>query len=773
MNKFDHNKITFMYLQNKRSDFLKMLPFWFVAFAMFLLSGACAQQKAGMAGDKESTDLIDSLLRVMTLEEKIGQMTLFTSHWDVTGPVMRENNLDDIRTGKLGAIFNAHTAEYNTKLQKIAVEESRLGIPLLFGYDVIHGYKTIFPIPLAESASWNLELMEETARIAAREAAAAGLHWTFAPMVDIARDPRWGRISEGSGEDHYLGSLIAEARVRGFQGGDVSDSATLIACVKHFAAYGAAQAGRDYHTVDLSERTLREVYLPPFKAAVDAGVWTVMTSFNELNGVPASGNEYLLTEILRDEWGFDGFVVTDYTSINEMVPHGVVANEYEAGGLALRSGVDMDMQGAVFYTYLDSLLKKGEVTMVQIDQAVRRILRAKVALGLFEDPFKYGDAEKEKEVILSEGHRAVARQMATESMVLLKNESNALPLSKDREMKIALLGPLADNKPDMLGNWHGAGNANDCVTLKEGLEAKLAGTGSSLSFAEGCKISGEDRSGFEAALQAAGLADVVIMALGESERMSGEAASRSELDLPGVQQELFNEVKALDKQVVVVLFNGRPLCIPQLNEQADAILEAWFPGTEAGNAVADILFGEAAPSGRLTATFPVNVGQIPIFYNYKNTGRPFLAEQKYTSKYLDVPNEPLYPFGYGLTYTTFEYGPVKLSKNSIAGGETVKASVTLRNTGSHRGTEIVQLYIRDLVGTVTRPVRELKGFERVTLAPGQEREVSFEITEKDLEFYTLDMSVEAEPGEFEVYIAPHAAHENKATFRLNGGSDNK
>jgi beta-glucosidase len=706
---------------------------------------------------------IDSVLALMTLEEKIGQMTLFTSDWDVTGPTLRPTYKEDIRSGRVGAIFNAHTADYVRELQRIAVEETRLGIPLLFGYDVIHGYKTIFPVPLAETASWDLAAIEKAARLAAVEATAAGLHWTFAPMIDIARDPRWGRIVEGSGEDVYLSKLIAAARVRGFQGEDISAPNTLLACAKHFAAYGAAQAGRDYHTVDISDRSLRETYLPPFKAALDAGVRTFMTSFNELDGVPATGNKYLLTDILRDEWGFDGFVVTDYTSINEMVLHGFSRDEQHAGEQAARAGVDMDMQGAVYHRFLAQSVAAGKVDVAQIDQAVRRILRQKFELGLFDDPYRYCDMKRQEAALLAQEHLDFAREIARKSIVLLRNERQTLPLSKDLKT-LAVIGPLADNQRELLGSWHGAGNANDCVPLLEGIR-QAVGDKTELLYAKGCELTGDNRAGFEPALLAAMKADAVVLAIGEGADMSGEAASRTQLNLPGVQQELAEALIATGKPVVVVLMNGRPLCIPWIAQNAPALLETWFLGTQAGPAIADVLFGDYNPSGKLPVTFPRNEGQIPIHYDMKNTGRPFNANDKYTSKYLDVPNEPLYPFGYGLSYTTFKYANLKLSAPAFKRGEKLGVTVEVSNTGRYDGTETAQLYLRCITGSVTRPVKELKGFQQVFLRPGETRTLRFELSEEDLKFYGLDMQFAAEPGEYEVFVGTNSAEVLAQTVR--------
>ncbi len=716
------------------------------------------------APPKTIEERIDSVMKLMTLEEKIGQMTLFTSDWDVTGPTMRANYKEDIKKGKVGAIFNAHTAAYNRELQRVAVEETRLGIPLIFGYDVIHGYKTIFPISLGEAASWDLEAVEKAARVAAIEASAAGLHWTFAPMVDISRDPRWGRISEGAGEDVFLGNAMARARVRGFQGDDLKATNTLVACAKHYAAYGAAQAGRDYHTVDISERTLRETYLPPFKAALDEGVGTFMTSFNELFGVPASGSELLIDQILKTEWNFNGFIVTDYTSINEMVDHGVVADEKEAGELAANAGVDMDMQGAVFYNYLAQSVKEKKVSKQQIDEAVRRVLRIKFQLGLFDDPYRYSDVSRQEAALLAPEHLEAARDVARKSMVLLKNDRQTLPLSKELK-SIAVIGPLATSQADLLGSWHAAGFAEDCVSLLSGLKDAVS-SNTSVMYAKGCDVIGGDQSGFAPALTIASQADVIIAAVGEGWDMSGEAASRSNIDLPGHQKALIKALSGLGKPLVLVLMNGRPLALPEVHQQADAMLETWYAGTMGGPAIADVLFGDYNPSGRLPVTFPRNVGQVPIHYNMKNTGRPMDPNDKYTSKYLDVENTPLYPFGYGLSYTQFEYSDPTVNKSTFGPTETVSVEVNVKNTGQYEGKETVQLYIRDLVGSVTRPVKELKGFQQIVLTPGQSRSVRFDLTVEDLKFYNRDMEWTYEPGEFDIFIGPHSAVTNAVRVKL-------
>ncbi len=706
---------------------------------------------------------IDSLLAMMTIEEKIGQLVLYTSDIDVTGPTIREGYKEDIKKGNVGAIFNAYGAAYTRMLQKIVMEETRMKIPLLFGYDVIHGHKTIFPIPLGESASWDLAAIEKGARIAAIEASAEGLHWTFAPMVDIARDPRWGRIAEGSGEDTYLTTKIAVARVKGFQGDNLGELNTILACAKHFAGYGAALAGRDYNTVDMSDRVLREVYLPPFKAAVDAGVATFMTSFNEVHGVPASGSQYLLTDILKEAWGFDGFIVTDYTSINEMVPHGVVADNREATALAMQAGVDMDMQGGVYQEYLPALLKSGAVAEQQINDAARRVLRMKYMLGLFDDPYRYSSESREKELVMHADHLAAARDVAKKSIVLLKNENNTLPLKKNIR-KLAVIGPLADNQKEIIGSWSAAGDFKKAVTVLEGIKAAVS-PATKITYAKGANINDNLTDQIAQAVKTAEQADAVILVLGEEALMSGEASSRSSIDLPGVQQQLAQAVHRTGKPVIVVLMNGRPLTINWLDKNAPAIVETWFLGTQTGHAIADVLFGDYNPSGKLPVTFPQSVGQIPLFYNNKNTGRP-RSDQKYTSKYLDISNEPLYPFGFGLSYTTFNYGKVAVSKPSYTMSENIMLELNVTNTGKVAGEEVVQLYIQDLVGSVTRPVKELKGFQKIFLAPGETKKVSFSLSADDLAFYTRDMEFKAEPGFFKVFVGTNSRDVQEAGFEL-------
>ncbi|RMB59405.1 glycosyl hydrolase [Dokdonia sinensis] len=712
--------------------------------------------------DGEVNRKVDSLLVLMTLEEKIGQTVLYTTEYDVTGPVVDKNYLNYLRDGRLGAMFNATGSAFTRKLQKIAVEETRLGIPLLFGYDVIHGYKTIFPIPMGEASSWDLELVEKSARVSAIEASAEGLHWTFAPMVDVARDPRWGRIAEGAGEDTYLCTKISEARVRGFQGEDLSSDNTILACAKHYAAYGAAQAGRDYHTVDISENTLRNVYLPPFEALTKQGVATFMTSFNEVNGVPATGNKYLLKDILREEWNFDGFVVTDYTSINEMVNHGYAEDLKHAGELAFNSGVDMDMQGGVYLNEMAKSINEGKISEEQLDESVRSILKLKFKLGLFDDPYKYCHEDTEKEIVLSQKNLDIAREVAQRSIVLLQNKKGTLPLKSDS--KIALIGPLADDQYHIVGNWIARGDRNgSAVSVREALVAR----NSKFDYEKGCEISGDNLTGLNNAIKIANASDVVVMVMGESERMSGEAASRTNIKLPTVQQDLIREIRKTGKPLVIVLMNGRPLDLRFESEQADAIVEAWFPGTSGGHAITDVLFGDYNPSGKLTVTFPMTIGQIPIFYNMKNTGRPADIEganERYTSKYIDAPNKPMYPFGYGLSYTTFDYGEVNLDNNTLTENTIIMASIEITNTGKFDGEEIVQLYIKDMVGSITRPVKELKGFQKIFLKKGESKTLTFEISAEDLKFYKNGAGYINEEGDYRLFIAGSSDHEFTNSF---------
>ncbi len=707
---------------------------------------------------------IDSLLSLMTIEEKIGQLTLYTSDMDQTGAFIRKEYEEDIKKGHVGAIFNAYGAEYTRRLQEMAIANSRLRIPLIFGYDVIHGHKTIFPVPIAEASSWNLDLIEQTAGAAAREASAQGLHWTFAPMCDISRDPRWGRVVESSGEDPLLGSLIAAARVKGFQGKNLADSTTVVACVKHFAAYGAALAGRDYNSVDMSERLLREVYLPPYKAAIDAGAQTVMTSFNDLNGVPATSNPYLMNTILRKEWGFKGFVVTDYTAILELLNHGVAADTADAAFQSLTAGVDMDMQSGFFQQSLLHLFDNRQIDEKTINDAVRRILRVKFMLGLFDNPYKYCSPEREKKELMSTKNLELARNMARESIVLLKNQNNTLPLSKSTKT-IAIIGPLANSKKDMIGSWSAAGDWSKSVTLLEGIKSKLPNA--NVIYSKGCNTNDDSTQMLAAAVKLAAQADAVILAVGEEFWMTGEASSRASINLPGVQQQMVEQVAKIGKPTIVVLMNGRPLAINWIDKNIPAIIETWFLGTQAGNAIADVLFGDYNPSGKLPITFPKSTGQIPIFYSSMKTGRPNDPNNKYTSKYLDESNEPLYPFGYGLSYTSFAYGDIKLNKNTITENDTLEISVPITNTGKYKGTEIVQLYINDNVASIAPAVKLLKRFKKITLKPSETQKVDFRITTNDLLFYNPQMEFTYEKGDFTVHIGGNSSQTKSINFVLN------
>ncbi|WP_163514817.1 glycoside hydrolase family 3 N-terminal domain-containing protein [Gelidibacter japonicus] len=711
---------------------------------------------------------IDSLMNLMTLEEKIGQTVMYGGGWAKTGPFVNTDYEKYIREGSVGAMLNVYTAKATRDLQKIAVENTRLGIPLLFGYDVIHGHRTIFPINLALSGSWDPELVELTSRIAAEEASAEGLHWTFAPMLDIARDPRWGRISEGAGEDVYLTNVLAKSYVKGFQGDDLSKNNTILACAKHFVGYGAAQAGRDYHTVSMGEDELRNVYLPPFKAAVDAGVETFMTAFNELNGIPATGNKFIFRDILRNEWDFKGFVVSDYTAINELIPHGFAKDSLDAARLAMLAGVDMDMMGHVYRKNLKKLIEEGEVSEDLVNESCRKILSAKFKLGLFEDPYRYSDEKRQQETIYKPQFLKAARDAAAASSVLLKNDGNALPLEKSAT--IALIGPLAKDEYHINGNWGGAGDRKGkSVSIYEGLQEYLKD--SQMLYAKGCELEKDDESGFQEAIDVAKKADVVLLVMGESYHMSGEAASRTDIRIPGIQPKLIKKIREAvpNKKIVLLLMNGRPLDLSEEIGQVDAILEAWYPGTMGGSGVTDVLFGVYNPSAKLTVTFPRNVGQIPIYYNMKNTGRPIPEsnpKQDYKSNYIDSPNTPLFVFGHGLSYTTFQYSELTLSSTHIGFNDTLTATVSITNTGNYDGHEVVQLYIHDKVGSITRPVKELKGFQKIFLKKGESKIVTFNISVEDLKFYNNNMEYVAEAGEFEIAIAPSSDFKFKHLFTL-------
>lgn len=708
---------------------------------------------------------VDSVLSLMTLDEKIGQLNQL-SYGIGWGPTVKvtvpEEYKQLIREGKVGSFFNAIGAEFTYELQKVAVEQSRLKIPIIFGLDVIHGFKTTFPVPLGEAATWQPEIIEMSAHYQALEAASAGIHWTFSPMVDIARDPRWGRIMEGSGEDPYLGSLMAAARVRGYQG-NLSDL-NIIACVKHYAGYGGAEGGRDYNTVDFSERTFRDIYLPPYKAGVEAGAQTLMASFNEIGGIPSSGSKYLLTDILRDEWGFKGFVVSDWTSIGELVTHGFATDLKNAGEIALNAGLDMDMESRAYITHLKELVDEGKVDESTIDESVKRILRVKFMLGLFDNPYAYCNKEREQKNIMTNDIKIASLEVARRSFVLLKNEKNILPLKKDYK-KIAIIGPLADNSIDPIGGWGGLGDSADVTTVVEGFK-NYVDNSTQIIYSKGCNIDDNDKSGFKDAINKAKKSDIIILCVGENRDQSGEACVRSTLDLPGVQEDLAKELLKTGKPIVAVLMNGRPLSVNWLNENANAILETWFAGTMTGDAIAKVLFGDYNPSGKLPVTFPRTVGQVPIYYNHKNTGRPGDLENHFTSKYLDLPLTPLYPFGYGLSYTTFEYNGLNLSKNKITAEDSIVVSVKVKNTGKYDGEEVVQMYVQDLVGSVTRPVKELKGFKKIMLKRGEEKQVSFSIHEKDLRFTAADMKFKSEPGLFKIFVGTNSSDVSEAQFEL-------
>ncbi|MFB9055837.1 beta-glucosidase BglX [Mariniflexile ostreae] len=729
---------------------------------------------------------VDSILKLMTIDEKLGQLNLPSSGDITTGASQSSNVAKNIEDGKVGGLFNIKGVEKIKAVQKIAMEKSRLKIPLLFAMDVIHGYETTFPIPLGLSASWDMDMIEKTARMAAQEATADGINWTFSPMTDISRDPRWGRVSEGSGEDPYLGSKIAEAMVKGYQGQDLTKNNTMLACVKHFALYGASEAGRDYNTVDMSKIRMYNEYFQPYKAAIDAGVATVMASFNEVDGIPATGNKWLLTDLLRDDWGFNGFVVTDYTGINEMIAHGM-GNLSQVSALALKAGSDMDMVGEGFLTTLKASLSTGKVTLADIDKAVKRILTAKYEIGLFDDPYKYCNLERPAKEIFTQENRAFARKVGAESMVLLKNENQILPLK--RSGTIALIGPLANNAVNMAGTWSVATKQTKSNPLLEGLKT-VAGKHVKVLYAKGSNVDYDleyeervtmfgktidrdkrtDKELLDEALKIASKSDVIVLAIGETAEMSGESSSVTNLQIPQVQKDLLNALLKTGKPVVLTLFTGRPLAITEENENVPAILNVWFPGSEAGLAIADVLFGDVNPSGKITATFPMNVGQVPIFYNHKNTGRPLGNTEgkfeKFKSNYLDVRNEPLYPFGYGLSYTRFTYTNLKLSSTQITPKTSVEVSVDVTNSGDYDGKEVVQLYIRDLVGSVTRPVKELKGFQKIEIKKGETKTVRFTISEEDLKFYNSNLDFVAEPGDFEVFVGTDSATQMKTSFQL-------
>lgn len=759
---------------------MKIKPIYLLSL---LIAFSCNQQPEEKNQDNQSNSInqkVDSVLALMTLEEKIGQLNQYAIGEEMTGPSEKgeqaEKRYQQILNGKVGSVLNLLGAENTMKLQKLVMENSRLKIPLIFSYDVIHGYKTIFPVPLAESASWNLELMKKTASIAAQEAAASGIQWTFAPMIDISRDARWGRVMEGSGEDPYLGAEIAKARILGFQGNDLSDALTIAATAKHFAGYGFVESGKDYNSMNMNREVLLNQIIPPFKAAEEVGVASFMNSFNDVDGIPASASEYLLRDLLKGQWGFEGVVVSDWNSIGEIVNHGTAANLKEASAQAINAGSDIDMEAEAYINHLEDLVKEGKVSEEVINDAVRRVLKLKFDLGLFDDPYKYSNVAREKETIQKPEFIETAREIARESIVLLKNEENLLPLKLDQ--KIAVIGPLAKDKDSPLGNWRAQATANSAVSLYEGLQNVYGEN--NMSYAEGVKLSTgpntfhqktvieeSDRSGFVQAKNVAQKADVVIMALGETAYMSGEGRSRSEIGLPGLQLELLKEIKKVNPNIVVVLMNGRPLTLTWEAENIPAILETWHLGSEAGNAIADVLVGKYNPSGKLTMSFPRRVGQLPIYYNYKVTGRPTSGPgMVFYTHHNDVENSPLFPFGYGLSYTDFQYGEIQVSSDTMNADGSIIASVEVTNTGKVAGEEIVQLYIQDEVGSVTRPVKELKGFKKEKLAPGETKLFTFTITPETLSFYRKDNTFGTESGTFKVFIAPSSATESYKTFTL-------
>ncbi|WP_073584701.1 beta-glucosidase BglX [Flavobacterium cucumis] len=747
---------------------MKKKPIYYSLILLLLLSFACNAPKRVMASKEfDSIDQkVDSVMQLMTLEEKIGQLNQYNGFWDVTGPAPKEGQAakkyEDLKNGLVGSMLNVKGVKDVYALQKIAVEQTRLGIPLLFGFDVVHGYKTISPIPLAEAASWDLEAIKKSAAIAAEESAAVGINWTFAPMVDISRDARWGRSMEGAGEDPYLGSLIAIARIEGFQG-DLSSNKSILACAKHFAGYGFAESGRDYNTVFVSDEILHNVILPPFKASVAAGVKTFMNSFNDLNGIPATGSAFLQRDLLKEDWKFDGFVVSDWGSINEMIPHGYAKDSKQAAEIAINAGSDMDMESYAYVAHLRTLVEEGKVAVAHIDDAARRILRTKFELGLFENPYKYCDEAYEKATVGKPDFHEGVLDMAKKSIVLLKNESHLLPLKKSGQ-KIALIGALANDKTSPLGSWRIAADDNTAVSVLEGMQKY---PNNELLYAKGAdvavgrtqfmwetKINMTDTSGFAEAIETAKKADVVVMVLGEHGLQSGEGRSRADLGLPGVQQQLLEAVAEVNPNIVLVLTNGRPLAIPWAAENIPAIVEAWHLGTQSGNAIAQVLYGDYNPSGKLPMTFPRNIGQVPIYYNHKNTGRPVMNEPEsvFWSHYIDEKNTPLYAFGHGLSYSKFEYTDLKLSSTTFSKNGSIQVSVTLKNNSNVPGKEVVQLYIRDLVGSYIRPVKELKGFELVSLAANETKTITFTIDESTLAFYTANNRWEAEEGEFTVFV---------------------
>ncbi|MEZ7527323.1 glycoside hydrolase family 3 N-terminal domain-containing protein [Cloacibacterium normanense] len=724
-----------------------------------LLSLVLAGLGITVSAQKSIDQKVTELMAKMTLEEKIGQLNQYNDDITATGPITKDaDKAGQVRAGKLGSILNA-VGTKNTKNWQDQAMQSRLKIPLLFGQDVIHGFRTTFPIPLGETATWDMNLIEKSARIAATEASAYGIHWTFAPMVDIGRDPRWGRVMEGAGEDSYLGTLVGKARVKGFQGNGLGNKDAVMACAKHFAAYGAAVGGRDYNSVDMSLRQLHETYLPPFKAVSDMGVATFMNSFNDINGIPATGNKYIQRDLLKGVWNFQGFVVSDWGSIGEMIPHGFAKDNKDAALKAIIAGSDMDMESRSYTNHLAELVKEGKVDIQLIDDAVRRILTKKYELGLFDDPYRFINEKREKEQANNPEHRKFAREIGAKSIVLLKNENQLLPLSPTTK-KVAIIGPFAKATVENHGFWSVAfpDDSQRIVTQFDGIKAQLD-KNSELLYAKGCNANDNDKSLFAEAVETAKKADVVIMTLGEGHAMSGEAKSRSNIHFSGVQEDLLKEIAKTGKPIILMINAGRPLVFDWASENIPTIVYTWWLGTEAGNSIADVLFGKINPGGKLPMTFPRNEGQIPIYYNHYNTGRPAKnnTDRNYVSAYIDLDNDPAYPFGFGLSYTTFQYSDVNVSATKLKGNQTLTASVTLTNSGNYDGEEVVQLYIRDLVGKVVRPVKELKGFQKIFLKKGESKTVSFNITPEDLKFYDDELNFDWESGEFDIMMGTNSA----------------
>ncbi|MBL4559488.1 MAG: beta-glucosidase BglX [Labilibaculum sp.] len=748
-----------------------------VIISLLILS-SCNIDKNTLSKEDE---FVSELLEKMTLSEKIGQLNQHTSRWEMTGPAPKNDKSQDqlelIKNGDVGSMLNVTGADATRKAQQLAVENSRLGIPMIFGYDVIHGYQTMFPIPLAEASSWDPEIVKLSAQVAAKEASAAGLQWTFAPMMDVGRDARWGRVMEGCGEDPYLASVLSVARVKGFQGDNLSKNNTIAACAKHFAGYGFSESGRDYNTVDISTYTLHNIVLPPFKAVTEAGVSTFMNSFNIINGTPATASIYLQRSLLKGLWNFEGFVLSDWASIEEMTTHGAAEDLKEAALLAINAGSDMDMESHAYSKYLKELVEEEKVDEKLIDDAVKRILKIKYKLGLFEDPYQYSNIEREKKEIYSKENRDIARKVARHSMVLLKNEKQLLPLSKQIK-SIAVIGPLAANKDIPLGSWRAKAIKNSAVSLLEGIQSAVSAK-TKINYSKGCNLTigdrsflqelsfeENDKSGFPDAIKAAQNSEVVIMALGEDCWQSGEGRSQTDIRLKGQQLDLFNAIKKVNKNIIVVLMNGRPLAIPELSEKAPAILETWFGGSEAGNAIADVLFGDYNPSGKLTISFPRSVGQCPIYYNHMNTGRPTSTNNVFWSHYTDSPNTPLYPFGYGLSYTSFTYGQATINSDEIKKNESIQVKLSLANTGNFKGEEVVQLYIQDPKATYARPVKELKKFKKIKLEPGESKEVSFILEAKDLGYYSPEGEFLIESGVYHIYIGENSQEVQQVNFTL-------